>query len=65
MENETNIKKVNLKLPETTHTKIKLIANIQDVTINQVINKILEKHINEIDFNKLIDFKIGNNQSNN
>lgn len=51
---ETNIKKLNIKLPEATHKKIKLIANIKGVTINELINNILEKEINETDFNLLI-----------
>ena len=49
------IKKVNLKLPENTHKKIKLIANIKGQTINQVIINIIENEIKEIDFNKLIE----------
>ena len=51
---ETNIKKLNIKMPEETHKKIKLIANIKGVTINELINNILEKEINETDFNLLI-----------
>ena len=51
---ETNIKKLNIKLPEETQKKIKLIANIKGVTINELINNILEKEINETDFNLLI-----------
>lgn len=52
---ENNIKKLNIKLPETTHRKIKLIANIKGVTINELINNILEKEINQTDFNLLIE----------
>ena len=52
---ETNIKKLNIKLTETTHRKIKLIANIKGVTINELINNILEKEINQTDFNLLIE----------
>lgn len=55
MENETNIKKVNLKLPETTHKKLKLIANIKGVTLNEYILNILTKELNQIDFNQLIE----------
>lgn len=55
MENETNIKKVNLKLPETTHKKLKLIANIKGVTLNEYILNILTNELNQIDFNQLIE----------
>lgn len=55
MENETNIKKVNLKLPETTHKKLKLIANIKGVTLNEYILNILAKELNQVDFNQLIE----------
>lgn len=48
-------KRINIKLNETTHKKIKLIANIKGVTISELINNILEKEINEIDFNLLIE----------
>lgn len=55
MENETNIKKVNLKLPEPTHKKLKLIANIKGVTLNEYILNILTKELNQVDFNQLIE----------
>ena len=48
-------KRINIKLNETTHKKIKLIANIKGVTISELINNILEKEINEINFNLLIE----------
>lgn len=55
MENETNIKKVNLKMPETTHKKLKLIANIKGVTLNEYILNILTMELNQVDFNELIE----------
>lgn len=55
MENETNIKKINLKLPETTHKKLKLIANIKGVTLNEYMLNILTNELNQIDFNQLIE----------
>ena len=55
MENETTIKKVNLKLPETTHKKLKLIANIKGVTLNEYILNILTNELNQVDFNQLIE----------
>lgn len=55
MENETNIKKINLKLPETTHKKIKLIANIKGVTLNEYILSIINQELNQVDFNQLIE----------
>lgn len=55
MENETNIKKVNLKMPETTHKKLKLIANIKGVTLNEYILNILTMELNQVDFNQLIE----------
>lgn len=55
MENETNIKKINLKLPETTHKKIKLIANIKGITLNEYILSIINHELNHVDFNQLIE----------
>ena len=55
MENETNIKKINLKLPETTHKKLKLIANIKGITLNEYMLNILTNELNQIDFNQLIE----------
>ena len=46
---------INLKLPETTHKKIKLIANIKGVTLNEYILSIINQELNQVDFNQLIE----------
>lgn len=51
-------KRINIKINETTHKKIKLIANIKGVTISEIINNILEKELNQMDFNKLIETEL-------
>ena len=48
-------KKINLELPEKTHKKLKLICTVKGMKNNDYVVSIIEKDINETDFNKLIE----------
>lgn len=48
-------KKINIEMPETTHTKLKIIANVKNITLKEYVLKLIEDDIKNTDFNKLIN----------
>lgn len=58
METKENYKSVNIYLNETTHKKAKLLCSIRGITFKQYATELIEKDINETDFNELIENEI-------
>lgn len=50
-----NDKRITLNIDANTHKKIKLITDAKDISINEFLNQIIKKEIDEIDIVKLIE----------